>query len=91
MQDAPWFVSRKCWDIENDKTIIYLQNIPLFEALQRYFSNEDSYTYPSHQPREKIDYIFAGKGITIIKEKVYKKASTLSDHLPIWTQIKLID
>ncbi|MBS4201697.1 endonuclease/exonuclease/phosphatase family protein [Bacillus sp. FJAT-49732] len=41
------------------------------------------YTYPSFQPRSRLDYIFASRDFEIIHAEVVNKVSEASDHLPV--------
>jgi len=91
MQDAPWFIDKAKWNIKNDITISTLLNAGFKEADPTILSlkNSKNYTFPSNNPKEKIDFIFAKKKIRIIKGFVYKEAKEASDHLPIVTEIKI--
>ena len=87
LQDAPWFVDKTQWDLENEKTIHNIRKIQgitedLLENI--YKKNEKAFfTFPSNNPKEKLDYIFAGKNAKILYGYVYHIADIASDHLPI--------
>lgn len=90
--DAPWFIKRSAWDLDNEKTISALRQVKDFNdiKMQKTYLTcpEKYYTYASYNPYVKIDYIFAGKGIRIKKSKVLQNSKGLSDHLPIKARIK---
>ena len=92
LSDAPWFVDRENLDIKDEKTLTILANLGYSEAARAklYLKNKKKYfTYPSIDPKEKIDYIFAGNGARTITGYVYVEAKTTSDHLPIYADIKI--
>jgi endonuclease/exonuclease/phosphatase family metal-dependent hydrolase len=92
MNDAPWFVDTSKWDIENEMTILNIRKTANFtEAIPPmiYLKNASiAYTFPSDDPMEKLDYIFAGNGAKILYGYVYHKASITSDHLPLVAYVK---
>lgn len=87
LHDTPWFVDKAAWDIPQDKTIQTLLDLDGFSevvASHAYKINEqETFTFPSNSPKEKIDYIFSGNGIQILYGYVSHNASITSDHLPI--------
>ena len=44
-------------------------------------------TYPSHQPKRKIDYVFVGGGVK--PTGVESPTAVVSDHLPIFAEVTL--
>lgn len=80
----------KPWnDVSGDRTMEFFTSIipTLTEALSSEASEKSSYTFPADRPNRKIDYVFYSKEFegghgTVIKE-------TLSDHLPIYAELKL--
>ncbi len=91
LQDAPWFVDKKISNIKNETTISTLLQLGFKEAapLKLSLKHKRYYTYPSDDPKEKIDHIFAGYRARIIYGYIYEKAKTASDHLPIVAEIKI--
>jgi len=88
--DAPWFIDKKSWDIKNEQTINILISLGYKEAAATKLSiKTNNFTYPSNNPKEKIDHIFASNEIKIIQGYIYKDAKIASDHLPIIAEIKL--
>lgn len=63
--------------------------IPLFEILKdtAISSNDELFTFPSHAPEIKIDYIFVSKNIKVLSSMV--PAETTSDHRPYIAEIEL--
>ncbi|OIJ22434.1 hypothetical protein BKP45_00205 [Anaerobacillus alkalidiazotrophicus] len=51
------------------------------------FNNND-FTFPSKKPKSKIDYIFVNKYFTVDCANVIK--SDASDHLPVFSKLKLL-
>lgn len=45
--------------------------------------NHLEYTFSSAKPYSRLDYIFYSKELTLIKARVVKEASMISDHLPV--------
>lgn len=91
LQDAPWFVDKKTFDIKNETTISTILHLGFKEAapLKLSLKHKRYYSYPSDYPKEKIDYIFAGYKARIIHGYIYEDAKTASDHLPIVADIKI--
>ncbi|NGX33696.1 MAG: hypothetical protein K1060chlam1_00036 [Candidatus Anoxychlamydiales bacterium] len=91
LQDAPWFVDKKNFDIKNETTISTLMHLGFKEAgpLRLSLNHKRYNTYPADDPKEKIDYIFAGYKARIIHGYIYERANTASDHLPIVADIKI--
>lgn len=85
--DTPWFIDKSQWNIQNDQTVLLIRNIPglnEFIPSKKYAKKERKYfTYPSNDPQQKLDYLFAGGGLKIIEGYVFHKAKTASDHLPV--------
>ncbi len=52
---------------------------------------EESLTFPSNRPTERLDYIFFNpQFIEMIDSKVLSHFGTTSDHLPVWMSFKLV-
>jgi len=87
LADAPWFIDRSRWDIENDETIQIIRSVNgITDAIppKTFLQNlKQSATYPANNPTEMIDYIFARKKAKILYGYVFHKAQTASDHLPV--------
>jgi len=47
-------------------------------------------TFPSCDPKERLDYIFCSKGITVNHANVLKKDSTSSDHFPVTANLSVL-
>ncbi|MCP8616047.1 endonuclease/exonuclease/phosphatase family protein [Salirhabdus salicampi] len=47
------------------------------------------YTYPSHRPRMRLDYIFTTSDIDVMHTKVIKQDEDASDHLPYMATIQI--
>ncbi|MBN2479930.1 MAG: endonuclease/exonuclease/phosphatase family protein [Parachlamydiales bacterium] len=90
--DAPFFIKKDSINYKNDKTLVLLKNLKHSEAVpaKLYLKNKNRYfTYPSMDPKVKIDYIFAGNRAKVIKGYVFHEAKLASDHLPIIAEIKI--
>jgi endonuclease/exonuclease/phosphatase family metal-dependent hydrolase len=83
-QEAPFFINKDELDIKNEKTIEVLNKLAFNEVDLK---NQNQFTYPSINPKVKLDYIFAGYNAQIINFQVYNKAFLASDHLPIVADI----
>jgi endonuclease/exonuclease/phosphatase family metal-dependent hydrolase len=92
LNDAPWFVDKRSWDHDNEKTISLIRTFDhISEAVspKDFLTNEKAYyTFPANDPTEKLDYIFASNKAKILYGYVYHRAGILSDHLPIVAIIK---
>ena len=84
---------------EKNKKIIFLGDLNMnpncgiikelknmFNEVTDYFNNELA-TYPSIEPKDKIDYIFVSKDIKILSSETIKIVA--SDHFPIICDIKI--
>ena len=92
LKDAPWFMDLDSLDYKNDRTINILKNMKYSEAFPKklYIKKKTKYyTFPSKNPKVKIDYIFAGNKARIITGDVFVEAKDASDHLPIIAEIKI--
>jgi endonuclease/exonuclease/phosphatase family metal-dependent hydrolase len=49
------------------------------------------YTYPSHRPYMRLDYIFVSPGLQVVKTEVITKTLESSDHLPLKATILAVD
>jgi len=89
--DAPWFVDKSKWDLKNETTIHTLLHMGFKEVAPAKLSlkNTKYFTYPSNDPKEKIDHIFVGNKARIIKGYIYHEAHMASDHLPLIAEIKM--
>jgi endonuclease/exonuclease/phosphatase family metal-dependent hydrolase len=80
---------------EREKTVeIFLDEPNIREAISkdRYLSNEAKYfTFDTADPYERLDYIFYNYNkIMKIDSDVVRRASTISDHLPVWMTFTVI-
>ena len=48
---------------------------------------EGEFSFPSDQPRIKIDYIYTTKNITPVRAEIVSVIA--SDHCPIWADLEL--
>lgn len=91
LQDAPWFIDKSKWNLKNEKTIPtilhagFKDSDPTILSLTRI----KNLTFPSINPKEKIDFIFAGNKAKILNGFVFKDAKEASDHLPIVAEIEI--
>ena len=94
LDDAPWFIDRTRWDIQNDETIQIIRAVKgISDAIppKTFLQNQiASATYPADNPIEMIDYIFARENAKVLHGYVFHKAKTASDHLPIAAYIKYL-
>ncbi len=91
LEDAPWFIDKAQWKLEKDTTITSIRKLSFSEAIAptEYLQNETAaFTFPSNKPVQKLDYIFAGNGVSIIKGWVFKEADEASDHLPLVAEVE---
>lgn len=56
-----------------------------FEAIGK----ADGHTYPSSNPRKRLDYIFLSPSLQVVNSQVLGNLPTASDHLPVKTTITL--
>ena len=91
LQDAPWFIDRSQWNLEKDQTVQMFRNLlgftEAFPAKQYLKDERKAFTFPSYSPIQKLDYLFAGNGASIVKGSVFKKAGLASDHFPIIAEV----
>ena len=62
-------------------------NLILKPLLSNFIKDNTSNTWPSNNPKRKIDYIFISKDIKKIEEKTVN--TIISDHLPIISKIEI--
>jgi endonuclease/exonuclease/phosphatase family metal-dependent hydrolase len=73
-------------DYSNDSSHLYIKNrIPwMSDSVDKEVYNSkrsDWLTFPSNRPDRKLDYLFVGKKLKVVKKMVIK--NTLSDHMPL--------
>lgn len=77
---------------EGDHTLDVLRAVPglsdsvapaVFAA-----SPERFFTFPSHAPSRKLDYLFTGSGWEVLEARVGHEAGEVSDHLPIVVRLR---
>jgi endonuclease/exonuclease/phosphatase family metal-dependent hydrolase len=80
-------------DMGSDDTIDRLRNIEgLTEVVptRAYAADEDSwFTFPAHEPNRRLDYIFHGSGLTLVRAQVPQMSKPPSDHLPVVARFRL--
>jgi endonuclease/exonuclease/phosphatase family metal-dependent hydrolase len=59
----------------------------LCRILKDTIGKEEGFTYPSKNPRKKLDYIFVSQEIAVMESKVLTDFPEASDHLPLMTKI----
>ncbi|MBK8009922.1 MAG: endonuclease/exonuclease/phosphatase family protein [Deltaproteobacteria bacterium] len=53
-------------------------------------SDEEAYfTFPSHQPNRKLDYVLASPSFEVVSARVGREAGKVSDHLPLVVELRL--
>lgn len=80
-------------DHADDVTLPRLRSVDGWqEALteEAYLADEASYfTFPAHAPNRKLDYLFTGSGYEVVDFHVLKDAGDVSDHLPIFAELRV--
>jgi len=80
-------------DMSADNTIEQLRSTPGISEVvpQRvYAAAEDAwFTFPAHAPNRRLDYIFHGEGLTLVRAEVPQMDSPPSDHLPVVARFRL--
>lgn len=80
-------------DMSEDDTIGRLRNIDgLSEVVptRAYAADEQAwFTFPAHAPNRRLDYIFHGTGLTLVRAEVPRMESPPSDHLPVVARFRL--
>jgi endonuclease/exonuclease/phosphatase family metal-dependent hydrolase len=92
LKDKPWFLKIDYEKLNDEKTLLILQNNNFSASVSKdkYLNNPEKYnTYPSDNPKVKLDYIFINKKFKIIESKVINDSKNASDHLPIYAILKL--
>jgi len=91
LKDKPWFISIDQANLQNEKTLTSLKELgfkPCIDS-KRYLKNPQIYySYPSNNPKVKLDFIFSRK-LEVINGYIFHEAKDASDHLPIVAEIKL--
>lgn len=49
------------------------------------------FTYPSDKPAMRLDYIFFSDHFELLESRVIKEVGSVSDHLPVYAKLKLIN
>jgi endonuclease/exonuclease/phosphatase family metal-dependent hydrolase len=79
-------------DYRNDNTMNLLNSVTsLKEAIGEEVNKEyesEIFTFPSHEPSRRLDYIFASSNGTVKSARVLK-AGDLSDHLPVYAKLQV--
>jgi len=91
LQDKPWFISLDQERLQNEKTLIFLKKNGFQSCIdsEKYLKNPKAYySYPSNDPKVKLDYIFSNN-LKIINGYIFHEAKDASDHLPIIADLKL--
>ncbi len=91
LQDKPWFISIDQDNLQNEKTLAFLKKLGFKSCIdsEKYLKNPKIYySYPSNNPKVKLDYIFSRK-LEVINGYIFHEAKDASDHLPIVAELKL--
>ncbi len=79
-------------DLREDRTMQALLQMDSFREVideEDYKKNEAAYfTFPSHDPNRRIDYIFVNEGIHVSNAYILQSGE-ISDHLPVVAELKL--
>ncbi len=51
--------------------------------------HKGGYTYPSHRPRIRLDYIFVNRRMEVVDAEVMNDIPQASDHLPLRAQLRI--
>jgi endonuclease/exonuclease/phosphatase family metal-dependent hydrolase len=77
----------------HDKTLDVVRTIHGLKDVipaEEFRAHQDRYfTFPSHAPNRKIDYIFVGDDFDVLEARVVTEAGDVSDHLPIVAKLRL--
>mgnify|MGYP001965979976 CR=1 FL=1 len=80
-------------DMSTDDTIDQLRRIPgLSEVVPQrvYKADEKSwFTFPAHNPNRRLDYLFHGTGLTLVRAEVPQMREPPSDHLPVIARFRI--
>ena len=80
-------------DMSADDTIALLRGIDgLTEVVPTavYAANESAwFTFPAHAPNRRLDYIFHGEKLSLVRAEVPEFDSPASDHLPVVARFRL--
>lgn len=49
----------------------------------------DAYTFPAHEPRARIDYLFVSDGVEVERAWVGEPPNEASDHLPVFADLRV--
>ncbi len=78
---------------EGDRTVATLRAVDEIQDTvppDTLSKNESEWnTFPSHAPNRKLDYLFYGPGWELVEVRVVKEAGAVSDHLPIYSRLRL--
>ena len=91
LQDRPWFITVDQENLQNENTLVLLKEIGFRPCINSstYLKNPKAYyTYPSDDPKVKLDYIFSNK-LKIMNGYIFHDAKDASDHLPIVAEFEL--
>ena len=55
------------------------------------FPESETFTFPSDKPNRQLDYIFFSKNLISHRGRVLREAGTLSDHLPVYMELELLN
>jgi endonuclease/exonuclease/phosphatase family metal-dependent hydrolase len=51
-------------------------------------AGREHFTFPSHAPNRKLDYLFHGSGYELLEVRALTEAGTASDHLPMFARLR---
>jgi len=67
-------------DYAGDTSMTLMAEVP---GLSEVLDLADAFTFPSHAPNRRLDYIFHREGLEVVEARVMTEAAHLSDHLPV--------
>jgi len=80
-------------DMSHDDTIDKLRSIPGISEVvpERVYEADEQawFTFPAHEPNRRLDYIFHGSGLSLLRAEVPRLDNPPSDHLPVIARFRL--
>lgn len=77
-------------DVRSDRSMeIFTSKVSkLREVFPADFPEDETFAFPSDEPNRRIDYIFFPGNMAVRQARVLKEAGTISDHLPVFVELK---